>query len=101
MASTISPRLNRYKLNAAFSGKSVTHITLKTNLEAKQRRIEVATVWNTEDRLGAGAFGVVWRQRADTGQVRAVKVISKAHLNIQEVEALVELQDVRLNLRQS
>lgn len=101
MASTISARLNRYKLNASFIGKTVTHITRKSNLEAKQRRIEVQTVWNTEDRLGAGAFGVVWRQRADTGQVRAVKVISGAHLNIQEVEALIELQDVRCNIREA
>lgn len=95
MASTITPRLHSYKLNAAFSGKSVSHVTLTSDLEARQRRIEVKTVWNTEDRLGAGAFGVVWRQRADSGQVRAVKVISKAQLNIQEVEAMIELRDVR------
>lgn len=95
MSFAISPRLNRYKLNASFNGKTVTHTALESNLEAKQRRVKVQTVWDTEDRLGAGAFGVVWRQRADTGQLRAVKVISKAKLNIREVEALIELQDVR------
>lgn len=95
MASTITPRLHSYKLNASFSGKTVSHVTLTSDLEARQRRIEVKTVWNTEDRIGAGAFGVVWRQRADSGQVRAVKVISKAQLNIQEVEAMIELRDVR------
>lgn len=95
MASTaISPRLSRHKLNASFSGKTVTHLTVKTNLEAKQRRVQVHTVWETEARLGSGAFGVVWPQRANTRLVRAVKVISKEQLNIQEVEALVELQDV-------
>lgn len=87
----ISTRLNRYKLNASFSGKTVTHITLKSNLEARQRRTHVTTVWETKNRLGAGAFGVVWRQRADSGLVRAVKVIYRDRLNIQEVEALVEL----------
>lgn len=95
MASTaISPPLSRHKLTAFFSGKRVTHVTVKTNLEAKQRRVQVQTVWETEDRLGSGPFGVVWRQRANTGLVRAVKVMSKEQLNIQEVEALVELQDV-------
>lgn len=98
MASTITPRLRSYKLNATFSGKTVSHVTLKSDLESSRRRIEVKTLWNTEDRLGAGRFGVVWRQRADNGQVRAVKVISKAQLKIQEVEAMIELRDVRLML---
>lgn len=93
---SISPLLARYKLNASFSGTTVTHVTQKTDLEAKMRRVEVRTVWNTEERLGAGAFGVVWRQRADSGKkkLRAVKIVSKAQLNMQEVEALIELQDV-------
>lgn len=101
MASTISPRLSRYKLDASFSGKTVTHITVKSNLEAKQRRIQIQTVWETEDRLGSGAFGVVWRQRADSGLVRAVKVIDREKLNIKEVEALIELQDVCFALHES
>lgn len=98
MASTITPRLHSYKLNATFSGRTVSHVTFKSDLESRQRRIEVKTLWNTEDRLGAGRFGVVWRQRADNGQLRAVKVISKAQLKIQEVEAMIELRDVRLRL---
>lgn len=101
MASTISPRLNRYKLESTFSGRTVSHKIVKSNLEAKQRRLVVQTVWNTEDRLGAGAFGVVWRQRADDGQVRAVKVISRAQLNIQEIEAMIELQDVSRHIDES
>lgn len=92
MASVISPRPHRYRLEASFSGKTVTR---KSTLEAKQRRIQVQTVWEKEDLLGARAFGVVWRERADTRQVRAVKIISRAKLNIHEVETLVELQDVR------
>lgn len=95
MASTVTPRLYSYKLNATFNGKTVAHVTIQSDLATRQRRKEVKTVWNTEDRLGAGAFGVVWRQRADNGQVRAVKVIPKAQLNIQEVEAMIELRDVR------
>lgn len=94
MDSNINPRLHSSKLIASFSGNTVTHIALESNLERKQRRIEVTTVWTTEQRIGAGAFGVVWRQRADNGQLRAVKVVARAHLNIQEVEALIELKDV-------
>lgn len=95
--SASNPRLSRYKLDASFSGngrKTVTHITVKSDLEAGQRRIKVETVWETEERLGSGAFGVVWRQRANSGQLRAVKVISRERLNIQEVETMVELRDV-------
>lgn len=94
MASTTSTLLNRHRLNTTFNGTTVTHITRESNLEAKQRRVEVRTVWNTEHKLGAGAFGIVWRQRSNTGQLRAVKIVSRERLKIQEVEALIELQDV-------
>lgn len=56
--------------------------------------MQVTTVWKTEDRIGAGAFGVVWRQKANTGKLRAVKVIARDKLNLHEVEALIDLQDV-------
>lgn len=42
--SASNPRLSRYKLDASFSGngrKTVTHITVRSNLEAGQRRIKL------------------------------------------------------------
>lgn len=91
---TSSHLLGRHKLNASFDGSTVTHITRESNLEARQRLLEVKTVWTMDKRIGAGAFGVVWRQKADTGKLRAVKIISRDKLNVQEVEALIDLQDV-------
>lgn len=93
MDSTISPLLGRYKLDARFVGTTVIHLTYKSDL-ATQQRVAVQTVWKTEGRLGTGAFGEVWRQRSKSGQFRAVKIISKAQVNVQEIETLISLHDV-------
>lgn len=93
MASRTSKLLG-YKLDSDFDddGSTVVHTTYGTGSESAA---PVFTTWRREERLGAGAFGVVWRQREEiTGQLRAVKVVSKLQLNIRELEALVELQDV-------
>lgn len=84
-------RLLQYKFKSAFyeDGKVVVHGTLASTT------IPVLDTWRTDKKLGAGAFGVVWRQREiTTGQVRAVKTISKLQLNVRELEAMVELHDV-------
>lgn len=66
----------------------VVHVTFAST-------IPVFNTWRTDEMLGAGAFGVVWRQKETTsGQLRAVKTISKLQLNVRELEALVELQEV-------
>lgn len=88
--------LDRYKLNSVFHGDGIViHTTYKSDLLGRQRRVELRTSWKREKELGSGAFGVVWREREQgSGQLRAVKIVSKIQLNVREVEALVELQDV-------
>lgn len=57
------------------------------------------TTWGHEQKkLDTGAFGVMRREREDgngAGKVRAAKLIYKRHLDVREVEALVELQGVK------
>lgn len=72
-------KVDQYKLDSSFLDGSVVH----------------TTTWKTEQKLGSGGFGTVWRQREQrTGRFRAVKVLSKIQLNIRELEALIQLQDV-------
>lgn len=93
--SSSTSRLDRYKLNTEFTENTVTHRTIQSNPTMRQRRIEVLTTWVRERKLGAGAFGEVWLQREKTsGNLRAVKAISKRQLRTQEVDALIDLQDV-------
>lgn len=94
MASSTTTAHERYKLPSVFHGDTVVHTTYTSDLNAGQRRVKVKTSWKREKELGSGAFGVVWRQREAGGKLRAVKIISKLHLNLREVEALIQLQDV-------
>lgn len=88
--------VNRYQLESEFGDNTVTHRTFRSDLGARQRRIEVRTTWISERSLGSGAFGEVWLQReTGSGDLRAVKVIGKAQLKTRELEALIELRDVR------
>lgn len=90
MASSTA-KLDSYKLDSVFHGNTVVHTTA---LLAGQK-VALNTTWNREKKLGAGAFGTVWREKEErSGQLRAVKVIAKLQISIREVEALVELQDV-------
>lgn len=84
-------KILQYKLDCAFyeDGEIVVHKPFASSLP-------VFDTWRTDEKLGSGAFGVVWRQKEITsGELRAVKTISKLQLNVRELEALVELQDVR------
>ncbi|KAL0634825.1 hypothetical protein Q9L58_006258 [Maublancomyces gigas] len=84
-------KIDRYKLDAEFSTGTITHTK---RLQDGQRIDTPGTTWTREKKLGAGGFGTVWRERhAPTGELRAVKVLSKLQLNVREVEALVDLQD--------
>jgi hypothetical protein len=86
---------DRYKLDTDFDGDTIFHKSFTSDLQARQRRVTVNTTWKKEKMLGAGAFGVVWRQRQiGVGKLRAVKIIPKQHLVVREVEALIELRDV-------
>lgn len=95
MASGLA-KFARYKLNTVFDGDSVVHTTYKSDLRTRQRKVEVKTRWRREEEMGSGAFGVVWRESAgeESGELRAVKIIPKRLLNLPEVDALVEVQDV-------
>lgn len=89
-------KIDQYKLDAKFSAGTITHTK---RLQDGQRIDTPGTTWTREKKLGAGGFGTVWRERhAPTGELRAVKVLSKLQLNVREVEALVDLQDVNLPL---
>lgn len=93
--SSNTSRLDRYKLNTEFAENTVTHRTIQSNSNMRQRRIEVLTTWVRERKLGAGAFGEVWLQKEKTsGNLRAVKAIARRDLRTQEVDALIDLQDV-------
>lgn len=84
MASRTPSSLDEYKLHSVFGENNVTHTTNTT-----------ITEWTSDKVLGSGTFGVVWRQRENgTGELRAVKIISKAQSNTQELETLVNLRDV-------
>ncbi|KAL0638702.1 hypothetical protein Q9L58_002280 [Maublancomyces gigas] len=87
--------LERYKLPTEFDGdEKITHTILKSNLQANQRRIKVATTWRRDRMLGAGAFGEVWLQVEEhSGSLRAVKIIPTRQVNLRELESLVELRD--------
>lgn len=88
---------DRFKLDTAFDGDTVVHGAVNASgLEPA----ELKMIWRRDGKLGAGAYGVVWRERGEgsaTGKVRAVKVIGKQQINLWEVEALIELRSVCLN----
>lgn len=92
----ITEKLDQYKLDSVFYGDTVFHTT---TLVAGKRVSVPRTAWRRGVRLGAGACGVVWREiEHGSGHLRAVKVVSKLQLNVRELEALVELQDVSPSL---
>lgn len=98
MDSRILTTLARYKFRTTFLQDCVEHITHTSDLQSRQRRVEVKTKWTREKELGSGAFGIVWKEREGISkELRAVKIIPKRLLNIREVEALAELQDVGLS----
>ncbi|KAH8149544.1 uncharacterized protein LAJ45_06172 [Morchella importuna] len=72
-------KLERYKLQTEFSpdGRSIEHTTYKSSLESGVRRVVVKTRWYEARQLGFGGNGVVFLQRNDDGQYRAVKRMYK------------------------
>lgn len=92
-------RLDRYKLQSELTDDGVTHCTIQSDLGTGSRRIEVRTTWRQERRLGAGGFGEVFLQReTGSGELRAVKEITRKLVNVREMDALIDLQDVRMTL---
>lgn len=55
----------------------------------------VETTWVRGRKLGTGTFREVYlEQEQESGELRAVKVISRAHVKIQEMQSLIDLRDV-------
>lgn len=95
MDSPVLTTLDKYKFRTTFHPDSVEHTTHTSNLRSRQRRVEVKTKWTREKELGSGAFGVVWKEREEKSkELRAVKIILRRLINVREVEALAELQNV-------
>lgn len=93
MAYSPPPDLARYKLDAIFAENTVTHHP--SDRQPPPGMENTRTVWASDTVLGSGAFGIVWRQKEErTGEVRAVKIISKSHSDTQELKTLVNLHDV-------
>lgn len=93
MTFSAAPELARYKLDAIFTDNTVTHHP-STRLPPPGMA-NTTTVWNSDKVLGSGTFGTVWLQNeAGTGHLRAVKIISKAQSDTQELQTLVNLRDV-------
>lgn len=89
MDSRTRPQIALFKLNSVFGDNTVTHVTSGIDSVAPP------AVWNNENVLGSGTFGIVWCQKEiQTGQLRAVKVISKTQASTQELDTLVNLRDV-------
>jgi hypothetical protein len=81
---------DNFKLSTDFFDDYVVHLTGER---------KVFATWNRDKSLGIGASGVVWREKDDKGQLRAVKSMlrdkilspnSLAH----ELAALIRLRDV-------
>lgn len=87
-------KVDQYKLDYESGDGTITHTK---RIQDGQRVDTPKTTWTRERKLGAGGFGTVWCERhVPSGELRAVKDLSKLALNIREVEALVELKDVNL-----
>lgn len=90
LMASITAKLDLYKVDAVFHGDTVVHTS------GGQPITPLESTWKRMGIVGAGGFGVVWRETAeDSKQLRAVKVIPRKEVNIREVKALVEVQDVR------
>lgn len=88
----VPSKIAQYKLDTEFCGDTITHTS---RLQDGQPIRTPGTTWTREKKLGAGGFRTVWRERrALTGELRAVKILAKLQLNIREVEAMADLQDV-------
>lgn len=104
MASS-SSALDEYRIQTAFhlDDGTIVHSKDEPDITRPNGPSESETRWKQEHQLGSGAFASVRRERNElTGELRAVKLISKASLQIcnidyvHELGAMVALNDVGL-----
>lgn len=82
--------LDRYKLDAVLHNYTVVQ---KSSLAGVKDM-----TWSRIRVIGTGSFGSVWLEKEDeSGQLRAVKIVSKSQFNISEIEIMVAMKDVSLH----
>lgn len=89
--------LDRFKVETKFGDGYVVQTTY--DWVFSERRVKETTTWTEVEELGSGAFGSVWLEKTEGGQLRAVKKLRRDSLMrtgfSQELVALVTLADVR------
>lgn len=97
-----SDLIDHFKLDTEFFPDYVQHVSLKSDASRLQRKIRVVQRWRRQEVLGHGTFGIVWLEKENDGETRAVKEVSKItaeRANIdytRELAALAKLSKVCL-----
>lgn len=85
----------QYKLQAEFRGDFVVHTTYIPSPTAVPYGAgvseRVTTRWRRERVIGAGGFGTVWLQKAEDGELRAVKIIPRPQPGTKSIDFSREL----------
>lgn len=83
--------LDRFKVETKFGDNYVVNTTYEW--EYSTRRVKESVKWNEVKMIGAGTFGSVWLERAEGGQLRAVKRLQRNSVVgfSQELLALITL----------
>lgn len=86
--------LDRFKVETEFEDGYVVNTTY--DWEYSTRHLKESVKWYEVKKLGAGSFGSVWLERAEGGQLRAVKRLQRESVVgfSQELLALITLVNV-------
>lgn len=91
--STPISNFDHYKLETQFHDDYVSSPSYEW--ESSIRRQEGPSKWRREKEIGVGAFGSVWLEKSDRGQLRAVKSLhQKGPAFLRELLAFITLLDV-------
>lgn len=95
-----NPALGHYKLETEFHDGYVVHTNYEWDYSV--RRVKNYVKWKRGKTLGKGAFGEVWLEEEEAGELRAVKCLER-HSEIlidagvtRELLALITLTEVRV-----
>lgn len=88
--------LDRFKVETEFGDGYVVNTTYNWEYSTRQQAQSVR--WDEVVQIGAGTFGSVWLERAEGGQLRAVKRLQRESGVgfTQELLALITLADASL-----
>lgn len=90
--STPIPNFDYYKLDTQFHDDYVSSPDYEW--ESSIRRQKGSSNWRREKIIGAGAFGSVWLEKNDGGQLRAVKSLHQKGITFsRELLAFITLLD--------